>query len=319
LRSQNLLPLKMDTLLYLAGRAVVALIQALPLTVVARLGRAIGALAYWLDARHRRVVLRNLTRCFGAEKSPAELVALARENFRRLGENFGCAIKTAAMTKEQLAPHLEFADGEVLRSVLTARPPRNVVVAIGHFGNFELYPRFGEFVAAIECATTYRGLRQPAFNRLLLELRQRSDFVLFERRSQAAALKVWMQDRSGRLLGLFADQSAGGHALRLPFLGHDCGTSAAPAVFALRYECALFTGICYRVGLARWRVEAGPEIPTHEHGEPRHTAAIMGDVNRAFEIAVRRDPANWFWVHNRWKPAPPNARVAATTKTEGGE
>jgi lauroyl/myristoyl acyltransferase len=27
----------------------------------------------------------------------------------------------------------------------------------------------------------------------------------------------------------------------------------------------------------------------------------MRDVNHAFEIAVRRDPANWFWVHRRWK------------------
>ena len=27
----------------------------------------------------------------------------------------------------------------------------------------------------------------------------------------------------------------------------------------------------------------------------------MRDVNRAFEAAVRRDPANWFWVHRRWK------------------
>jgi KDO2-lipid IV(A) lauroyltransferase len=27
----------------------------------------------------------------------------------------------------------------------------------------------------------------------------------------------------------------------------------------------------------------------------------MRDVNLAFEAAVRRDPANWFWVHNRWK------------------
>ena len=23
----------------------------------------------------------------------------------------------------------------------------------------------------------------------------------------------------------------------------------------------------------------------------------------ASEAAIRRDPANWFWVHNRWKPA----------------
>jgi KDO2-lipid IV(A) lauroyltransferase len=24
-------------------------------------------------------------------------------------------------------------------------------------------------------------------------------------------------------------------------------------------------------------------------------------VNRAYEKAIRRDPANWFWVHDRWK------------------
>ncbi len=35
----------------------------------------------------------------------------------------------------------------------------------------------------------------------------------------------------------------------------------------------------------------------------------MLDVNRAFEEAVRRDPANWFWVHKRWKPA--KAKVTA--------
>ena len=28
----------------------------------------------------------------------------------------------------------------------------------------------------------------------------------------------------------------------------------------------------------------------------------MRDVNAEFEKAIRRDPANWFWVHRRWKP-----------------
>jgi lauroyl/myristoyl acyltransferase len=30
-------------------------------------------------------------------------------------------------------------------------------------------------------------------------------------------------------------------------------------------------------------------------------ADIMRDVNTAFETAIRRDPVNWLWVHNRWK------------------
>ena len=37
----------METVLYFLARVVVALLQALPLTVVARLGRAAGALAYF--------------------------------------------------------------------------------------------------------------------------------------------------------------------------------------------------------------------------------------------------------------------------------
>ena len=77
----------MDQLLYWFARSVVALLQALPLRGVARIGRAGGAIAFWLDGRHRRVAIRNLTMCFGSEKSPDEIRAIAQENFRRPGEN----------------------------------------------------------------------------------------------------------------------------------------------------------------------------------------------------------------------------------------
>jgi KDO2-lipid IV(A) lauroyltransferase len=290
----------MDALLYWFARAVIALIQALPLTLVARLGRAGGAAAFWLDARHRRVALRNLGMCFGGEKSPAEIRAIAKENFRRIGENYASAVKTAAMTPEEMKPHFKFTGAEKILPHEANAGPQSRIVAIGHFGNFELYVRFGQFVPVFKCAATYRALNQPALDRLLKSLRERSGCRFFERRSEGRALRACMSD-TGLLLGLLADQSEGRGGLRLPFLGHDCMTSAAPAIFALRYNCPFHTGICYRVGLAKWEIEAGDEIPTRENGAPRSTEAIMRDVNRAFEIAVRRDPANWFWVHRRWK------------------
>jgi KDO2-lipid IV(A) lauroyltransferase len=259
---------------------------------VARLGRAGGGLAFRLDARHRRVALKNLAMCFGREKSPEEIRALARENFRRLGENFACAVKTAAMTFDELRPHVEFVGIERLQ------PARRIVVAIGHFGNFELYARFHEFSPGYQCATTYRALKQPLFNQLMQQLRERSGCLFFERRSDGPLLRAAMS-RPGIILGLLADQSMLG--LRGPFLGRNCSTTLAPAVFALRYQCELFTGFCYRVALAKWRIELGDLVPTRENGKPRPTEDIMRDVNRAFEAAVRRDPANWFWVHKRWK------------------
>lgn len=291
----------MDWLFYILARGFVGLVQALPLRVVARLGRAAGGLAYYLDARHRRAARTGLQIAFGGEKSPAELRTLAQENFRRLGENYFCAIKTASMTFDELRPHLEFVCGPDLLQPAGNQPPRSQVVAIGHFGNFELYARFSQLCPAFNCATTYRGLKQESLSRLMQQLRAHSGCKFFERRTDAAALKTFM-NQPGVMLGLLADQHAG-NGVRLPFFGRECANSTAPAIFALRYDCILRTGICYRVGLAQWRIEAGPEIPTHEQGAARSVAAITGDMIRAFETAIRRDPANWFWVHNRWKPA----------------
>jgi len=307
----------MEKLLYFLARGVIGLLQSLPLDTVARMGRAGGALVYLLDGRHRRVATRNLAMCFG-EKSATEIKALARENFRRIGESFACAVKTAAMTDEELRSRFEFVDVKKTLSRPDGRNPYSCIGAIGHFGNFEMYARLGKFFPGCQFATTYRALRQPSLNRLLTSLRERSGCLFFERRMDGAALRAAFS-KNNLALGLLSDQNAGKRGVRLPFLGHECSTSTAPAIFALRYRLPLHTGICFRVGLGRWRLEFGEEIPTRENDQPRSPDAIMADVNRAFEVAVRRDPANWFWVHNRWKADKPKVteiETEATAKTE---
>ena len=92
----------MDTILFYIARTAIALIQALPIRWVARLGRCGGTVAFWVDARHRRVALANLTRCYSAEKTPAEIKSIAKENFRRLGEVYCCSVKSAAMNDAEI-------------------------------------------------------------------------------------------------------------------------------------------------------------------------------------------------------------------------
>src|SRR5438874_5642269 len=173
----------MDLLFYLLALGLVRVLQALPLRWAARLGRAGGGLAYWLDARHRHVAIENLTRCFGSEKSNHEIRALARENFKRIGESYSSAIKTASMTWPQLEPQLEFSGLEKLRrehesggasKLGSPSTPICRVMAVGHFGNFEIYARANHLFPELQFATTYRALKQPALDRLLLDLRSRS-------------------------------------------------------------------------------------------------------------------------------------------------
>ena len=291
----------MDAVLYWIARGAVTLVQALPLRWGAWLGRAGGAFFYWMDARHRQVALRNLKQCFDREKSGAEIRAIARENFRRIGEGFVSAIKTSSMSDDELKGVLKVNGAQKLLASDCGSGSRNCIVAIGHFGNFELYARSAMCICGLKPATTYRGLRPPSLDRLLQSLRRRSGCRFFERRTDAKALRQALND-SGWLLGLLADQHAGDQGLRVPFLGHECSTSVAPAVFALRYDSPLYTAICYRTQLAGWVIEVGDQIPTLEEGKPRSVEDITKDVNAVFEKAILRDPANWFWVHQRWKP-----------------
>ncbi len=289
----------MNALLAWLARGFIGILQMLPIDLVARLGRAAGAIAFVVDRRHRRVALQNLDLVFGAEKSSEERFVIARENFRRLGENYVCAIKTASLSREALAQRLEWVG--IDPSLFNETRP--IVGAIGHFANFELYARFKEQLPGWRVGTTYRALRQPGLNRILLELRERSGAEFFERRSGAEPLRRALN--AGKVvIALLSDQHGGDRGLWLPFLGHPASCNPAAALFALRYNAALRSAVCYRTGLARWRVEIEPEIPIRNaDGTARSVDEIQRDINHRLESAIRRDPANWFWVHRRWKPA----------------
>jgi KDO2-lipid IV(A) lauroyltransferase len=290
-----------NTLIYWLGRGLVAFIGALPLVFVAWVGRKIGGILYLVDASHRKVALKNLTLVFGNEKTAAEIEAIARENFRRLGENYACMVKTYTMPWAKLGPRIELGGMDQVIPRGAGPEAQSRILALGHFGLFELCSHYTHFVPSFKLASTYRALSQPGLNRLMVELRDRSGCHFYERRTGGAALLA-MMTKTGSMLGLLCDQHAGKKGLRLPFLGHECSTSAAPAIFALRYKCPLHVAICYRVGLGKWRIENGVAIATMINGRRRPVEDITRDINLAFEVAVRRDPANWFWVHKRWKP-----------------
>jgi KDO2-lipid IV(A) lauroyltransferase len=290
----------MDLLLYWIAVAVLALLQALPLGAVAWLGRTVGGIVFWCDARHRRVAITNIGTCLGNGKTQQEIHAMARENFRRIGESYGCAVKTASLHPDELKRRLDIVGLEKLMRLNADGVLPSRIVAVGHFGNFELYASLVRWSKGYRPASTYRALHSERLNRLLRKIRAHSGCRFFERRTEGGALRAALRE-DGLLLGLLCDQHAPEHSVRLPFLGVECSTSTAPAIYSLRFKIPLHTAICFRVKSGYWRIEVGDEIPTHESGKPRAMADIMRDVNTAFETAIHRDPVNWLWVHNRWK------------------
>ncbi|MDG1891246.1 MAG: lysophospholipid acyltransferase family protein [Verrucomicrobiota bacterium] len=293
----------LDTLLYMLGRCVVFLIQLFPLGWVAALGRLAGFLAFYLDRRHRRVAIGQLRWFLGKTARKGDPVSMARTHYRHLGENYLCAIKTAGMSDKDLERSTEFTGMNLFSKAPTRDTPpgwkNGWIIAIGHFGNFELYARSLGGLNGRVGAATYRGLNQPGLDRLLQELRARSGVQFFDRRKHVAALRRLM-GKGSVVLGLLADQATGS-GIAIDFLGERCTCSTAPAVLSHRYQCRVATAICHRTGPASWRVEFGSEIPTMFRGQRRSVEDLTRDINHVFEKAVLAEPLNWFWVHDRWK------------------
>ena len=290
----------METALYLIARCVIGIVFCLPLKWVAWCGRRGGAVAWYLDKRHRNVALDNIQASF-PEKIENEIRKIAQENFRRLGETYTSVLKTGCMNDDEISEILTIEGYEVIEKILKENPGERILLAAGHFGNFELFSwlRLGA-PSVRQWITTYRGLRQQKLTELLLDLRKASGVLYLDRRDEGPAIKKAME-QPGIVLGLVADQHAGVNGIRLPVFCREASVSPAPAVMAKRYNCRLFPTACFRTSLGRWKIELGDEIPIRENGKRRSTEDITLDILAAQEKYIRRDPANWFWVHNRWK------------------
>ena len=294
------LPALVETLIYIIASAIIRLTSIVPMACLAWAGRQMGGLAWHIDRRHRLVATTNIEAAFPELNSDACL-SLAKENFQRLGETYACILKTGGMNAEQINNILSIEGYERIEKILANDSEAQIILAIGHYGNFELFSWVVLGAPSAQIATTYRALRQPKLNKLLFQMRAASGCLYFERRTEGGQLKEAM-NRPHIMLGLLADQNAGEGGLWLPVFGRETSVSPAPAVFAKRYNCRLFPSACFRTSAGRWKIELGKEIPVSENGQRRSTEAITRDIIAVQEKTIRRDPANWFWVHNRWKP-----------------
>ena len=299
----------MNAPLYLIACSFVRIIQLLPLKLVGFIGWVGGWIFYYLDARHRRVAVNNLSESLGKSRSQQEITSLARGNFARIGESYLSALKTAVMPASLLCRSLTIKGEENLNlKKLEDGSIPSFMFALGHFSNFEIYAKLVYLTPGYNLATTYRGFPNPWLDRLVKNVRNKTGTHYFERRSEGKKLRAFM-NQPGSITGLLVDQCAGNRGLKLPFFGRPCSTTPAPALFALRYNLRLHCCLCRRIGFGRWEIEFGPEVSTRSNGSARPVEDIMRDVNSNLERFVLDDPVNWFWVHNRWKRPNPSGKA----------
>jgi lipopolysaccharide heptosyltransferase II len=292
----------MDRAVFWFYRLVAGALGRLPLTTVFRLGWTLGAVGYYFAGPYRRLVLRNLGIAFGAEKSPAELQALARKHFATLGANLFASIKLPRLSRAELEKVVTVEGLETMTAGAAAGG--GFVMVISHLGNWEMFAQLSPIIFPCKVGTIYQALGNPQIDAEVRRDRARLGLSLFERRDGFAAPAKFM--REGGAVGVLIDQHAGDAGLWCPLFARLASTSTLAATLALRTGAWLVPAAIYTEGVARWRCIIRPRVePNGEDAD-----ALTARCNRVLEEQIRHRPEDWFWVHNRWKLPRPNFLLA---------
>jgi len=288
----------MDRVAWWAFRALAALVRALSLESGFRLGHTLGGVAYYLAGPYRRLALHNLRIAFGREKTEAEIAVIAREHFRNLGANLFSSLKLPTLSQAQIEAVVTVEGLAQMEPQLLKKS--GFVFIVSHLGNWEMWAQLTPIIFRCKVGAVYQRLGNHFLDAEIRRDRARLGFELFERKEGFTRAARFI--REGGAVGVLADQHAGDAGLWCPFFDRLASTSTLAATLAMRTGGALMPAAVYTVGVARWRCVFSPPIDPSGHTPETLTAR----VNELIEELIRVRPADWFWVHNRWKLPRPN-------------
>ncbi|HES76961.1 MAG TPA: lipid A biosynthesis acyltransferase [bacterium] len=276
------------------GLGVLRLGASLPLAWSQRVGRSLGVLAYHVLPSRRRIVLRNLELCF-PELTHQQRLKLTRENFVATGMGLMEGGMAWWGSTQRLLPITRIVGME--HYLAAHQHGRGVLVLGAHFTAMEL----GGRIAAmnVPSSTVYKAAKNEFFNAVMLKQRGRHYQALIASDNLRGMLDVL---KAGGACWYGADQDFGlEQSVFAPFFNVQTSTLTFASKIAQRTGARVL--FCYpeRLPDAQGYVLHLLPVETFPSGDLFQDAKLY---NSMIEDVVRKFPADYFWLHRRFKTRP---------------
>jgi KDO2-lipid IV(A) lauroyltransferase len=297
-----------DYAIYLAVRAVVGVVQAVPQRLAFAAADGLGWLAHALDKRHRAVAADNLRHAF-PDKPDAEIDRLVRGCYRHFAR---VAVEMVLLPRKfRMANYPTYAElvraDSVCRALVGRRP---AIFVTGHLGNWEMIG-YALGAAGHKTFAVARVLDNPYLERFLKRFRQATGQTIIAKKDDYDRLRLALEQ--GGKVGILADQDAGARGVFVPFFGRAASAHKAIALLALAYDAPILVSAAVRAAEPmKYRMITEDVIrPAVYAGRPDAVAAMTARYHAALERLIRQAPEQYFWLHRRWKSRPAERKVRA--------
>ena len=273
------------------------LVQHLPLAWQAWLGRGLGRLLWWFARSRREVALRNLALCL-PERSEAERLAIAREHFCWLDRSLLERGLLWYAPVERLRGLIQ-VEGDVGLAERSARP---VMWLVPHFLALDVAGVATQLFQTRRVGSIYQQQSDPVFDAAMRAGRLRFDGgELFPRSDKA--LPLVRAIKRGYAFFNLPDMDFGERdAAFVPFFGVQAATLLAPSRMARALDMVVQPVVAELLpGGQGYRVRFLPAWEGFPTADPVADARRM---NAWIEDEIRANPAQYLWVHKRFKTRP---------------
>ena len=295
-------PTLRQVLEFVAAWLFIHTLGILPRPVARAAGAAIGALAYRIFPRLRRVGLRNLSLAFPALPA-TEREHILRLEYRNLGWLLAEFCQMSTYTPAYASRFIRYEGLEHYKQA-QARG-QGVLVLTGHLGAWEL-SSFYHSLAGYPMGMVIRRLDNPLVDRMVNDIRCRHGNRVLHKDDFARGLIAAM--RSGDTVGILMDTNmTPPQGLFVPFFGTQACTASGLARVALKTGAAVIPGfLLWEESERRYVLHFYPEIALASTGDSEADAADnTARFTAVLEDAIRQYPSQWLWMHRRWKTRPP--------------
>jgi KDO2-lipid IV(A) lauroyltransferase len=278
--------------------AVLWMLHFLPLSILARIGKALGTILFSVGRRRRHIVMVNLGLCFPDLDSRQRLL-LAKAHFCVLGRSMLERSLLWWASPDRLSKLIHVVGEERIRTLLDAGRP--VLLLAPHFvgldaGGVGIAMRF-------DSVSIYAVQSNAVFDRLLLRGRRRFGDQLLLSRNESVRTSVRAM-KAGRPLYYLPDMDFRSRdSIFVPFFGVQAATITGLSRLARLAGAAVVPCVT--------RILPGAEGYIVTVGEPwqdfpsEDVEADTRRMNAWIETAVRTMPEQYYWVHRRFKTRPP--------------
>lgn len=280
----------------------------------ARWAQALGRGAGWVLAHGMRLrrtyVLEVLARSF-PEKTPDEHRAIYAAMCRHQALNLVEILRFAGGREEEIRARIEVSGEEVVKQALERG--KGVLVLIAHFGNYDLMGLFASRLLGYPVTIITKTLKNQRLNELWWELRQKAGLkTLPSHNAYRACVRAL---RRNELVGFMLDQNRpSGQGVFVDFFGKPASTTPGLAMMSAQTGAPVVPVFMRRMPDGRHVLEARPVIEPPPDRKEETLRACTAAYTKIIEDEIRRDPAQWMWLHKRWKSRPANEAESAPAK-----